>query len=120
MTTTVLTLSRMKKNMQKKIKSVELARVEWEKICFISLIAAGIFLLFYIYQINVLTKGTYLLNSYEKNINQISQANKKLEINFAENSFLGEVISKAQELNLQKTTSVKYIQVLDASLANAK
>ena len=120
MTTAVLTLSRMKKNVENKIKSVELSTREWKRTCFLGAIFATLLLLFYIYQINILTRGTYLLNSYEKSLNELSQTNKKLELSFAENSFLGEVVKKAEDLNLEKTASIKYIQVLDASLANAK
>jgi len=120
MTTAVLTLSRMKKNIQNKVNSVEIPQVNWERFCFIGFAACALLLVFYIYQVNSLTKQTYYLSSYEKTANEIYQANKKLEVSFAENSFLGEVVSKAQQLNLEKTTSVKYIQVLEASLANAK
>jgi len=120
MTTAALTYSRVRKSVTGKIKEIELPQINWGIVCIAGLTLCVFMLFFYIYQINVLTKGTYLISSYEKNINEISKENKKLEVSFAENSFLGEVLTKTQELNFEKTTSVKYIQILEGSLANAR
>lgn len=72
-------------------------------------------LIFYVWQINDLTRGSYLTSSYEKQISRLSEENKNLEISFAESSFLGQALKKVEALNFQKTTSVKYIQILDNS-----
>jgi hypothetical protein len=120
MTTATLTHSRIQKNSYAKTKTVELPQINWGIICTIGATVCTLLLFFYIYQINVLTKGTYLISSYKNSIEEISKENKKLEVNFAENSFLGEVLTKTQELNFEKTTAVKYIQVLESSLAKAK
>jgi len=120
MTTATLSHSRLHKNAYSKVKSIELPQINWGVVCFAGIALCSFLLFFYIYQINILTKGSYLITSYENSIDKISEANKKLEVSFAENSFLGEVLTKTQELNFQKTTSVKYIQVLESSLANAK
>jgi len=74
-------------------------------------------LVFYVWQINDLTKGSYLINSYEKQISKLSDENKNLEVSFAENSFLGQALEKIQALNFQKTTSVKYIQISGSPVA---
>ena len=76
-------------------------------------------LVFYVCQINDLTKGYYTINGYQKQINMLSEENKNLEISFAENSFLGQALLKIQALNFQKNSSVKYIKILDNS-AEAK
>lgn len=74
-------------------------------------------LVFYVVQINNLARGFYQINSYEKQISTLSEENKNLQVSFAENSFLGQALEKIQALNFQKTTatSVKYMQILDAS-----
>ena len=77
-------------------------------------------LVFYVWQINYLIRGSYLISSYERQVSQLQEDNKKLEVSFAENSFLGQALAKIQELNFQKVTSVKYIQMPDSSLARAK
>jgi uncharacterized protein YchJ len=110
----------MHKNAYAKAKTVELPQINWTVICIMGAIACSFLLFFYIYQINILTKGTYLISSYKNSIAKTSEANKKLEVSFAENSFLGEVLTKTQELNFEKTTAVKYVQVLESSLAKAK
>ena len=106
--------------MQSKISSIALPQINWKVICFTGFMACSFLLLFYIYQILDLTKGSYLVNFYEDQITQIAQENKDLEVNFAENDFLGGVLTKIQDLNFQKTTSVSYIQILDSSVATAK
>lgn len=55
------------------------------------------------------------MGSYEKQITKLSDENKNLQVSFAESSFLGQAMEKVQALNFQKTSSVKYIQVLDSS-----
>ena len=120
MTTATLSYPRIHKNNHSKTKSMELPQANWGIICIVGIVFCSFLLFFYIYQINVLTRGTYLVAGYENTIDKISEENQKLEVNFAENSFLGEVLTKTQDLNFQKTTLVKYIQVLESSLANAK
>jgi hypothetical protein len=120
MTSATLTYSRMYKKVQKKIDSASLPDMNWKMICFSGFLMCIFALIFYIYQINILTKGTYLINSYDKKIAEISEVNKKLEVSFAENSFLGEVLVKTQQLDFQKTSSVKYIQIPASSVAIAK
>jgi len=117
MTTIALNYSH---KVQSKISSMALPQLNWRFICFAGFIACSFLLLFYIYQVLDLTKGSYTINNYENQIAQISQENKDLEVNFAESDFLGEVLTKIQELNFQKTTSVSYIQILDSSVATAK
>ena len=73
-------------------------------------------LVFYVWQINSLTKGYYLTNSYENQISKLSEENKSLQVSSAENSFLGQALIKIQALNFQRNISVKYIQVPDSSI----
>lgn len=71
--------------------------------------------IFYVWQVNDLTRGSYSVDSYEKQISKLADENKNLQVSFAESSFLGQALVKIQALNFQKTTSVKYIQILDNS-----
>lgn len=77
-------------------------------------------LIFYAFLINELTGGTYLIKNYSKQINTLSQENRNLEVNFAKTGFLESMEQRAKKLNFEKTTSVKYVQILDASLAKVK
>jgi len=117
---TTASVLRMQKNIYSKVRSIEFPQVNWGLVCFAGIIMCSLLLVFYIYQINVLLKGSYLVSSYEKEIEKITQENKELEVSFAENNFLAGVLSKTQELNFQKSNSMKYIQVMENTLANAK
>ena len=103
-----------------KISSANSQIFNWKMVCLFALVAVFCSLFFYAFQINALTKGTYLVNSYEKNILAIAKENRNLEVNFAESGFLGEVQQKTKQLNFEKTTSVKYIQIPDNSFAYIK
>jgi len=99
---------------QKKLaNSIDLPKLNWRAICFIGFFVSLSLLVFYVWQINELTRGSYLINSYEKQISKLSTENKNLQISFAENSFLGQALEKIQALNFQRVTSVKYIKILD-------
>ena len=120
MTTAILALSRAQKNVQSKIDSIELPIVNWKAVCFIGFLISLALLGFYVWQINALTRGYYLINGFEKQLDTLSEENKNLQVSFAENSFLGQALVKIQALNFQKTTTVKYIQVPNTALARAK
>src|ERR1035437_4074273 len=120
MTTSVRTLARVQKNLQARVDSIDLPVINWKAVCFIGFFLTLASLIFYVWQINDLTRGSYLVNSYEKQISQLSSENNNLQVSFAESSFLGQALEKIHALNFQKTTSVQYIQILDSSVATAQ
>jgi len=117
MTTATLSFSRAQKSFQAKIDSIDLPVVNWKAVCVVGFFMCLALLVFYVWQINDLTKGSYSVNSYENQISKLSKENKNLQVSFAENSFLGQALVKIQALNFQKTVSVKYIQIPDNSVA---
>ncbi len=116
MTTAVLDYLRVQKRIQAKVSSVSLPILNWKMICMFGFIICLPLLVIYVWQVNDLTRGTYLVNSYEKQVSKLSSENKNLQVSFAENSFLGEALQKIQALNFEKTTSVKYVQIPDGSV----
>jgi len=72
--------------------------------------------IFYVFQVNEITKETYLTKNYLKEIDSISQGNRILEINFAHTSYLGDIEKNVQTLNFEKVKKIKYIQILEGSL----
>lgn len=115
MTTATLGFSKIQKNLQTKISSVALPSINWKSLCFVCFFMSIVLLIFYVWQVNSLIKGSYVINSYNNQVGQLSDINKNLQISFAESSFLGQALVKIQNLNFQKTTSVKYIQILNSS-----
>ena len=120
MTTAILSLYKVQKNIQTKIDSMETPSVNWKAICLVGFFAGLSLLIFYAWQVNGLARGAYLINTYEKQISKLTDENKNLQISFAENSFLGQALVKVQALNFQRTTSVKYINVVDTSAVVAE
>ncbi|MCX6720401.1 MAG: hypothetical protein NTW11_01190 [Candidatus Staskawiczbacteria bacterium] len=117
MTTAVLGYLKVQKSIQSKVRSINLPVINWKSVCFVGFFVSLSLLVFYVWQINNLTRGSFLVNSYETQISKLSAENKNLQVSFAENSFLGQAMEKIQALNFQKTTSVKYIQIPDSSVA---
>ena len=113
MTTATLNYSR--------VSEVKLPEINWKIICAIGFLLCLGSLVFYVWQINDLTRGSYLSGSYQKQISGLLDENKNLEVSFAEDSFLGQAVQKTQAMNFQKVTpaSVKYIQIPDSSVAAA-
>lgn len=60
------------------------------------------------------------MNNYQKKLNNLINENKNLEVNLAQISYLENIQKKTKELNFEKTKTIKYIQILDNSLATAK
>ena len=73
-------------------------------------------LVFYVFQVNELTRESYLIKDRIKMLESLSQESKVLEINFAQSSSLENIKKMAEELNFKKTSTVKYIQVLEGVL----
>jgi predicted PurR-regulated permease PerM len=120
MTTATINYFRIKKNVESKIGSISFPNINWKIICLLCSFVCFSLLVFYVLQINHLTKGSYLVENYQTQINKLSNEKKNLELNFAKVSFLGQVQEKINSLSFQKATSVKYIQILDNSFASAR
>ena len=123
MTTATLTHYQInaKKRNRAGLRAMSLPKINWRVLFVVGFTVMILSLFFYVYQIYNLTRGYYLVNNYENRLEQLLKENQNLEVNFAENSFLGEVLSDALLMNFQKATAVKYIQISDNSFAlNAK
>lgn len=73
-------------------------------------------LVFYIFQINENIKNTYLIENYKGNLNKISQENKILENNLLKSNSLINIETLAENLNFEKMTDVRYIQMMGSSV----
>ena len=114
MTTATLSL-KIKKQTKSKAAAISLPNLNWKAVCFLGFVASLVLLFFYVWQVNDLTRGSYLINSYQRQVGKLSDENKNLQVSFAQNSFLGQVLQETQALNFQKVTSVQYVQVPDSN-----
>jgi len=111
MTSAILAIQNAKNNVQSRVESIDLPSINWRAVCVCGFFVLFSLLLFYVWQINDLTKGYYLTSDYERQIEEFSLAKKELEISFAENSFMDQALLKIQALNFQKAMSIKYLQI---------
>ena len=116
MTTTVLKLQKVAKT---KLETMDVPYINWKTVCLIGFFMMFFLLVFYVWQVNDLTKVSFTINSYQNKISNLSQQNRNLEVGFATASFLGQAEARAQALNFQKVTAVKYIQVSNNSVVSA-
>ena len=107
------------RTVQSKVILTHLFKVNWKIFYFLGVLICFAMLVFYVFLINHLTGGTYIIKDYNKQINTLTQENKILEDNFAQSQFLGSVQEKTQILGFEKTTKVNYVEILDNSLAKA-
>lgn len=105
---------------QRKITAVSLPQINLKGLCVAITTLVGVALVLYVYQINALTGGTYLIKNYSKQLAVLIEEHKQLESQSVQSDFLGTALGKAQALNFQKITGVKYLQLPNNSLAQAK
>lgn len=94
-----------------KIKSADLPRVPWKFWYAVGLVFLLAMVVLYIYGINELTKGAYLIKSYNREISKLSDENGMLEATFAESGFLESVQQRVKALGFEKTTQVTYVEL---------
>ena len=83
-------------------------------------ISTLILLVFYIFQVNVLTEETYFIKSCEKKLTQLSRENETLEVDFSKASSLANIGNYLQSQNFEKVSQVKYIYILEGSVAASR
>ncbi len=108
------------KHIEHKVKSASLPRFNWKAVYVVGVFVSLMLLVFYIYQINQITREYYLIKDYNKQMDNILSDNRVLEDNLSENDFLGQAMNKANQLGFEKITDVTYDQILNGSLASAK
>ena len=84
------------------------------KILYFLLVLITFFLFFIsIYQFNAYTSEVFFISQAEKQLNQLSQENKILEINLAEANSLGNLASYVQ--SFEKAEKIEYLRVLEGT-----
>ena len=71
---------------------------------------------FYIFQANVMTKETYLIQGYQRELSETAQENMDLEISFSQMNSLVNVEDLVRGLNFEKVTQVHYLKVSEGQM----
>jgi hypothetical protein len=102
---------------QHRVKSFNIPKVNWKVVYCLGMVLFLAMLVFYVYLVNEMTRSVYVIKNYEKEISVLLGENKKLEAHFTKTNLLGKITDKARELSFEKTTNIKYMQILESSLA---
>lgn len=100
-----------------KLFSLRLPKINWKVFLVLSFCLTLFFLVFYVFQVNEMLRDGYLMKSYQKKVDTLLRENKNLEISLAQISYLENIQKKTQELSFKNIQTIKYIQILDSSLA---
>lgn len=80
-----------------------------------SLISIISLLIFYIIQVNGITKESELILTSQESIKELSQKNQDLEIGLFQNNSLENIELLAQNLNYEKIGRIHYIKLLEST-----
>ncbi len=93
--------------------------VYFKILCAFLFISTISLLIFYIFQLGVITQKIYLLRDFQRDSSALSEKNKSLEINFARLDSLSNIDAHLASSNFLKIKAkeIKYIQILDSEVA---
>ena len=100
-----------------KISFIKLPRINWKFYMVLGFCLVFMLSILYVLQINGMIAGSYMIKDYQKQINSLITTNKNLEVNLAQISYLENIQKKTEEMNFELVQTIKYIQILDNSLA---
>jgi cell division protein FtsL len=83
----------------------------------ITFVSTLLLLVFYVFQVNALTAETNFIQSCQKKLSQLSGEKENLEVNFSKASSLANIENYLQTQNFEKVSQVKYIYILESSVA---
>lgn len=78
------------------------------------------FLVFYIFQLVLMSEAEFLVAGCEKETKEISESNKALEISFSQINSLKNINDLAERLNFKKVKNIHYIKVAETFVAKTK
>lgn len=99
------------------ISEISLPRINLRKVFILGFILITVLVAFYIFQISEITKSTFSISKYEKEITVFSQQNKDLETNLFDGNSLTNLETAINNFNYEKINKVHYIQIMDNEMA---
>jgi len=110
---TILTLAHSSIN--KKANFFSFPKINWKTYCLCGFLISLSLAILYVFGINHMIQGSYLIKEYQRQIETLSKENKVLEADFAKTSFMGTIREKTQAMSFEKVKKVKYMQILETS-----
>ncbi len=79
---------------------------------FVSVLLA-MFLIFYVFQINIKTQQISLIQNYRNKMENLSQENEDLKINFLQVNSFENIETLIKELNFEKLSQTYFVQIIE-------
>lgn len=99
-----------------RLSLLRIPRLNFAAVWILCLLCAVALLGLYIFQINKMAESSYLIENYEKNLGELTQENKSLEINFAQLNSSENIESLVKNLNFEKVEKIHYIRILGGAV----
>ncbi len=71
----------------------------------------------HIFQSSLIVKSSFLIDKYEKEVKNLSDQNKNLEIVFSQKNSLRGFENRLEKTGFEKITKIDYIRVMEGSVA---
>jgi hypothetical protein len=68
-----------------------------------------------VFQLNAQTRESYLIKGFQNKLDQLTQENKLLEINYSKTNSLDIIGTLAQNQVFEKSQKIEYIRVLEST-----
>jgi len=107
------------RSIDQKIRSIDLPKINWMAVYTLGILLSFLMLVSYVFLVNDLTANAYLMKKYDQEMGTVIKESRVLEANFTEAGLLSQIMENTVAMKLEKTANVKYIQILESSLAKA-
>jgi len=103
-------------SISQRLVSFSLPQINWRTVWISGFILITFLLVFYIFQVNEMTKAGFFVSNYQRKIAELSQENKNLEINFSQVNSLANLEILLNNFNYEKIEKVHYLKVLGTTV----
>lgn len=100
-----------------KFEFISLPKINWRRPCVSGLILIAPLLIFYLFQINAVTKASFIAYQQEKELTLSFQQARDLEAGLLAESHLVNLDDMIRSYNYEKVNKVHYIQIQDGEMA---
>lgn len=85
-------------------------------LCMFSFFTVLVLFIYALFQVNSIVQNTYLLQDYENTLEELSEENSKLGVQFSQLNSLENLEVLIQDLDYEKVNRIKYIRILEGQV----
>lgn len=99
------------------ISEINLPKINLRKALISGFILITILLIFYIFQISEITRSSFSISLYQREMTGLAKQNKDLEISISQKNSLSNLEALLSNLNYERVNKIYYIRVSDGQVA---